>query len=188
MVGAVLTQNTSWRNVEKAIDNLQKRRLLSPGKILKARDLARYIRSSGFHSLKAERLKELCRYLTRGGVFDPEYLKSKSTGKLRTELLDIKGIGPETADSILLYALDKPVFVVDNYTKRIMSRYGIISFDEPYEQIREKVSANFPRSTAKLKQFHAVIVETGKIFCKKTKPLCGECPLKCFCGQIIGTN
>ncbi len=185
MVGAVLTQNTSWKNVEKAILDLKRRNMLSPLKILRERELHRYIRPAGFHFLKAERLRNLCRYLMSSGRFDLVSLQKRSAGDIRTELLAVKGIGPETADCILLYALRKPVFVVDNYTRRIMSRYGIISFDESYDAVQEKVCAGFPRSIFKLIQFHAVLVETGKNFCAKTKPLCGQCPLGRLCQRLI---
>ncbi|NQT33378.1 MAG: hypothetical protein HQ594_06890 [Candidatus Omnitrophica bacterium] len=179
MIGAILTQNTSWKNVEKAIDVLKRKKALSPSKIAnmdKGR-LARYIRSSGYHRLKADRLKEISLFITRecGGKLDK--LKKEGLENLREKLLEVKGVGPETADSILVYALGKPVFVVDAYTRRIFSRHGLIGHDAAYDEIQSFVHKNFPRSIRKLNQFHALLVEAAKNFCKKKDPLCRECPL-----------
>jgi endonuclease-3 related protein len=180
IVGAVLTQNTSWRNVEKAITGLKKERLLDPRKIEKTNSgrLSRIIRPSGYHRIKAARLKAVSRFLADECGSALSKLKKKDRKKLREKLLGVNGIGPETADSILLYALDKPVFVVDAYTKRIFSRHGLIKENESYDKVQAIVHENFPRSLKKLNQFHACLVEAGKRFCRKKKALCGECPLK----------
>jgi len=177
MVGAVLTQNTSWGNVEKAIAALKKRNIMSPGKIFKENKLPEIIRPAGFHYLKSKRLKALCRYLINKGGRNFELLKKKTIKRLRRELLEINGIGHETADCIILYALEKPVFVVDSYTKRIMSRHGIIGSKDPYLVVQEEISSNFSIKLRELKQYHAIIVETAKRFCKKNNPLCDKCPL-----------
>ena len=179
IVGAVLTQNTAWKNVEKAIARLKKERLLHPEKIEKINKdrLSRSIRSSGYHRLKAARLKAISHFLLKECGVKLSKLKKRGEGELREKLLSVNGIGPETADSILLYAFDKPVFVVDAYTKRIFSRHGLVGEDAAYDKVQSIVRENFPRDVKKLNQFHACLVETGKRFCKKKKGLCRECPL-----------
>ena len=179
IVGAVLTQNTAWCNVEKAIKNLKREKVLTPAKIaeMNAARLSRLIRSSGYHRLKAQRLKEISRFIVReckGKLFR---LKSKDITTLREKLLAVKGIGPETADSILIYALEKPVFVVDAYTKRIFSRHALIAEGASYDEVQSLVHGSFPKKRRALNQYHALLVETGKRFCKKSTPLCKECPL-----------
>ena len=180
IVGAILTQNTSWSNVEKAISKMKRENLLSPRGILKARTsrLAGAIRPAGYFMVKAGRLKEVSRFVMAecGGRLGR--LKKSSTSALRNKLLAVKGVGPETADSILVYALGKPVFVVDAYTRRVFSRHGIIPEKAAYSEIQALVHGNFPRDQRKLNQFHALLVETGKRYCRKKGPLCEECPLK----------
>ncbi|MFH1837012.1 MAG: hypothetical protein ABH862_02700 [Candidatus Omnitrophota bacterium] len=179
MVGAVLTQNTSWKNVEKAIDSLKRKRLMDPFKIKRTElvKLSETIRSSGFHRIKAERLKSISEFLIKESSGDAAGLKKKKTHKLREMLLEVNGVGPETADSILLYALGKPVFVVDAYTKRIFGRHGLIKDGASYDDVQCLVHKEFPRKIKKMNQFHALLVETAKNFCKKNDPMCGKCPL-----------
>jgi len=180
IVGAVLTQNTAWRNVEKAIAGLKKGGLMDPAKIVRVTRgrLSALIRPSGYHRLKAERLKETCRFLIDECSGNIKKMKKRRTRELREKLLNVRGIGPETADSILLYALEKPVFVVDAYTRRIFTRHGIItSEDMPYDLLQTLVHNNFPASVKKLNQFHATLVETAKQFCRKKRANCKECPL-----------
>jgi endonuclease-3 related protein len=179
MVGAILTQNTSWGNVEKAILGLRAHRLLSPKKmhsVPKAR-LSRIIKPSGYFRIKADRVKELTRFIMEKNGGDLIKMKKMDPCRLRAELLEVKGIGNETADAILLYALDMPFFVVDAYTKRIFSRHGLISVDASYADVQSLVHDNFPKDIRKYNQFHALIVETGKRYCKKRVALCEECPL-----------
>jgi len=179
IVGAILTQNTAWTNVEKAIRNLRSERLLAPAKIERVNTgrLARLIRPAGYYRVKAERLKEISRFIMRECNGQLRRLKSRDAGKLREKLLAVKGVGPETADSILIYALGKPVFVVDAYTKRIFSRHGLTREDASYGEVQALVHRWFPRDRKALNQFHALLVETAKRFCRKKTGLCSECPL-----------
>jgi endonuclease-3 related protein len=179
VVGAILTQNTAWSNVEKAIDRLRLKRLLSPAKIVSMRTsrLACLIRPAGYYRIKARRLKEISRFIISECRGELRKLRKADTGKLRRKFLAVKGVGPETADSILLYALKKPVFVVDAYTKRIFSRHGLTSEDASYDEVRSFVHSYFPQDERALNQFHALLVETAKGFCKKRKPVCEKCPL-----------
>ena len=166
VVGAILTQNTSWENVDKVIKLMNEKRLLNRDAIRKIPlgRLAKIIKSSGYYNQKARKLKEFAKY--NGGVE-------------RGSMLKIWGIGRETADSILLYAYNKPYFVVDAYTKRIFSRLGLIETDD-YEDIREFFEKSLPRDLKVYKEFHALIVKLAKKYCKK-KPLCKECPLLKIC-------
>ncbi len=170
MVGAILTQNTAWPNVERAIKNLKKEKLLSPRKIndVSLRKLGSVIKPSGFYNEKAKKLKNFVKFLLKHG-----------TANIRREdLLGVKGIGPETADSILLYALGKPVFVVDAYTRRVFARHKLIPEDASYEQIQAFFMKNLSNSTRLFNEYHALIVKVGKNYCRKNKPLCEICPLK----------
>ncbi|MEA3488755.1 MAG: endonuclease III domain-containing protein [Candidatus Omnitrophota bacterium] len=180
VVGAVLTQNTAWSNVEKAIKRLKKKGLMRPDKIAKIRisDLAPVIRPTGYYRVKSGRLQEISRFIMAecGGRLSE--LKKKGTEDLRGKLLAVKGVGPETADSILLYALGKPVFVVDAYTKRIFFRHGLVPENAPYDEVQLFACEGFPADVEALNQFHALLVETGKRYCKKKDPLCKECPLR----------
>ncbi|MFC1570765.1 endonuclease III domain-containing protein [Candidatus Omnitrophota bacterium] len=181
IIGAVLTQNTSWSNVEKAIGELNKKKLLTPKKImaLNSKRLAGLIRSSGYHRVKAERLKEVSRFVLDECGGRLKKLGKEDTSSLREKLLRVKGIGPETADSILVYALGKPVFVVDAYTKRIFSRHNIVIENASYDEVQTLVENAMDPDTGTMNQFHALLVETAKRFCRKRAPLCGECPLGC---------
>ncbi len=180
IAGAILTQNTSWLNVEKAIASLKKEGLLTPHKVLGSdkRLLERSIRPAGYFHVKAERLKNVSRFLVAKKKALAKGFGGVNTASLREELLSVNGIGPETADSILLYAFKRPVFVVDAYAKRIFARHGLIKGEASYDSVQELVHDNFPMEQKPLNQFHALIVEAGKIFCRKTGPKCGTCPLK----------
>ncbi len=179
MMGAILTQNTSWRNVEKAIQCLKGKGVLNPGGVrqLKKSTLASMIRSSGTFRIKADRVKAFVDFLWE--EYDGKIARMKKEGLsgLRERLLDMRGIGPETADSILLYGLEKPVFVVDAYTKRILSRHGMISEKASYDQIQGLFMDHLPHDEKLFNEYHALIVHVAKTRCKKT-PKCGICPLK----------
>jgi len=186
MVGAILTQNTAWSNVEKAIANLRREGLLSQKKIsqIKTRKLAALIRPSGFYNEKAKKLKELVRFLAGFCGSNLRKLRQHDTAYLRKEFLRVHGIGPETADSILLYALGKASFVVDAYTKRICMRHKLIPEHATYHQIQEFFTDNLLKDAKIFNEYHALIVETGKNYCKKNKPLCKICPLRLVkCGK-----
>jgi endonuclease-3 related protein len=183
-VGAILTQNTAWKNVEKAIENLKKQNLLSPEKLLRVdtSKLKELIRPAGFYNQKTERLKLFSSFVVKnGGISGLRKLRKE---QLRKMLLETKGIGRETADSILLYALEKPAFVVDTYTKRLLFRLGILKKeDESYEKVKSFFENEIPAKDTNVpiyKEFHALIVEHSKTHCKK-KPDCKGCPLKSFC-------
>ncbi|GAB4509728.1 MAG: endonuclease III domain-containing protein [Sulfuricaulis sp.] len=184
MVGAVLTQNTAWTNVERAIFNLKKARVLSPEAIVKAhpRRLAAWLRPSGYFNIKAKRLKALCRWLIeQGGI---SRLAKLATPDLRHALLSVHGVGPETADDILLYAFNRPVFVIDTYTRRIFARLGLITGDEHYEALRSLFESEFEYSAPLFNEYHALIVIHGKDVCKK-RPLCGNCCLIGACPSVM---
>lgn len=179
IVGAILTQNTSWRNVEKAIQGLKREGLLSIGKLAETdlKVLGRVIRSSGYYRVKARRLRNSAQFIMsryRGSI---ARMRRADTALLRRELLSVNGIGNETADSILLYALGKPVFVVDAYTRRIFSRHGYIAEDASYEELQRLFAEGVPADTKRYNEYHALIVKLGNDLCKKSAPRCGECPL-----------
>ncbi len=184
MVGAVLTQNTNWTNVSKAIDNLKKENLLSFEKLheLEVEMLAEKIRPAGYFNLKAKRLKNLLDFIDKEYDGSLEEMFAEDTFSLREKILTVKGVGPETADSILLYAGQKPVFVVDTYTHRIFSRHSIIAEEEGYYEIQEYFAMSLPEDVQLFNEYHALIVQLGKEFCKKSKPLCSQCPLNEFDG------
>lgn len=179
IVGAILTQNTNWDNVAKAIHNLKTAGMLCPVKLNAAdeQEIAGLIRPSGYYNVKARRLRNFLKFLFEEFGGDVDAMFSAGTERLRGMLLKVNGIGEETADSILLYAGDMPVFVVDAYTRRIMKMHGVLEGDPPYSEIQTLITANIPPKTRLYNQFHALIVQTGKDFCRK-KPLCGQCPLK----------
>lgn len=181
IVGAILTQNTAWGNVEKAIGNLKRKRLLTPRKLhnLDARVLAALIRPSGYYNIKTKRLKAFLKFLFKEYNGSLKLMFSRKLRDLRKELLGVYGIGPETADSILLYAANKPIFVVDAYTKRIFSRYNLISPSATYDDAQWFFMKNLPRRVRLFNEYHALIVELGKNICK-TKPRCGICPLTAY--------
>jgi len=185
MVGAVLTQNTNWSNVEKAIKNLKNAQALTPERInnLTHEELAQLIRPAGYFNIKAKRLKNFIRWFCSDYNASIESLRELSVDRLREELLSINGIGRETADSIILYALEKLTFVVDTYTYRILLRHGCIDSDSDYERTKEYCQANLPDDIAVYNELHALIVRTGKIHCKP-RPACLECPLARFSHDV----
>ncbi len=184
MVGAVLTQNTAWINVEKAIVNLKSADALSVRGILALPDaaLAERIRPAGYFNVKTRRLKALCGFLEAQGVADqPERLgRLAPLPELRQRLLAVHGVGEETADSILLYALGLPSFVVDAYTRRIFGRLGMLAGGEGYGQIQRAFEVHVPREAPLYNEYHALIVQLGKAICRP-RPRCGECPLAGVC-------
>ena len=179
MTGAILTQNTSWTNVEKAIANLKSAGCLSPEALhrIELSKLAELIRPAGYYNIKAKRLKNFLDWLFDSYDGSLANLESVATGRLREELLTVTGIGRETADSILLYALGRPVFVVDAYTARIAVRHGLIEPDADYEQLRELFESNLPQDTKLFNEYHALLVRAGKDFCRP-KARCPGCPLE----------
>ena len=178
IAGAVLTQNTNWSNVRKALKRMERAGFLSPRAVAEAgsKQLEEAVRPSGFYRQKAERLKMLSQFIESFGSFG-EFRKSVT----REELLSLKGIGPETADSILLYALGRRVFVIDAYTRRIFSRLGFRQWDS-YEEWRKFFENEVLEDTGLYMQYHALIVEHAKMFCRK-KPLCSSCPLADACAR-----
>ena len=178
MMGAILTQNTSWRNVEKAIQKLKEKRALSPGGIrrLKKSQLASLIRSSGYYRIKADRLKSFVDFLFEEYGGNLRRMQRGKLEELREKLLGVRGIGPETADSILLYGVKKPIFVVDAYTKRILSRHGIIPEKASYEEVQKLFMDHLSSNEKLFNEYHALLVHLGKTLCKKT-PKCDLCPI-----------
>ena len=182
IVGAILTQNTAWSNVERAIANLRRERLLTPLALERVhrRRLEGLIRSSGYFRQKARKLKEFVRFLKveyRGSL---KRMFRTPTEELRERLLAVHGIGPETADSILLYAGEHRVFVVDAYTKRILARHGLASEKASYQEVRALFETSLPADTALYNEFHGLIVNVGKNWCRTKNPRCEECPLQPF--------
>ena len=177
-VGAILTQNTAWTNVEKAIKRLKEAHSLNVAALARMSHsrLAPLIKSAGYFNVKARRLKNFLSFLQGryGGSLRKMFTQKPS--RLREELLSVNGIGPETADSILLYAGEKPVFVIDAYTKRILSRHGILPYEESYDEFQELFMRQLPRSVTLYNQYHGMFVNIGKDFCRK-RPLCASCPL-----------
>lgn len=178
MVGAILTQNTSWKNVEKAIQNLKQKGVLTLEGIhhLKKSQLANLIQSSGYYRVKADRLKSFVHFIFNKYNGELERMKGVPTDELRKMLLQVKGIGPETADSILLYGLNRPIFVVDAYTRRILSRHRIISEKASYDEIQKLFMDHLPHEEKLFNEYHALIVHLGKNLCKKI-PKCDQCVL-----------
>jgi len=179
MVGTILTQNTSWKNVEKAIQKLKQRGVLNIDGIrqLRKSQLALLIRSSGYYRIKAERLKSFVEFLFKEYGGDLERMGEERLEGLRGKLLQVKGIGPETADSILLYGLGKPIFVVDAYTQRILSRQGIISEKALYGEVQKLFMDYLPHDETLFNEYHALLVHLGKTVCKKI-PKCDICQIK----------
>jgi len=177
--GAILTQNTSWKNAEKAIIELNRRRLIDIDRMLEihADKLALAIKSSGYFNQKAKKLKNVAALLKKHPLKELERLEIK---KLRLLLLSVEGIGPETADSIILYALRKPVFVVDTYTKRIFSRVGLIDKKRDYDDVQRFFHSKLKKDEKLFNEYHALIVEHAKRYCRK-EPLCKNCIVNSFC-------
>jgi len=179
-VGAVLTQNTAWTNVERAIANLKQEGLLTSEAMLSCTPdrLETALIPSGYFRVKTARVRGFCAYLTERYGGSMERMAATPLDVLRPELLRVYGIGPETADDILLYACAKPVFVVDAYTRRILGRHGLIPFDIPYEALRAWLEKQLPRDLYVYKEYHGLLVYVGKDFCRRT-PRCAACPLQC---------
>jgi endonuclease-3 related protein len=178
-VGAILTQNTNWYNVEKAIKNLKDAKALSAKALheLPTQKLSLLIRPAGYFNIKAKRIKAFIDFIMDNYNGSMKRMKKEDLGSLRKKLLDIHGIGNETADSILLYALNKPVFVIDVYTKRILSRHNIMDYNAPYEEYQNLFHKEIDENIQLFNEYHALFVRLGKDYCKP-KPLCERCPLK----------
>jgi len=179
MIGAILTQNTNWKNVEQAIANLKDERVLTPQKMrqLSLKKIAKLITPAGFFNIKAKRIKEFLNYLFDNYAGSIKKMLAKDVLILRQELLLVNGIGPETADSILLYALNKPVFVVDAYTKRVLSRHKLIKADALYQDVQNIFMKNLNNDVKLFNEYHALLVKLAKIYCLKSNPKCESCPL-----------
>ena len=184
-VGAVLTQNAAWSNVEKAIARLKAAGLMSLPALLDTthEQLAETIRPSGYYNIKAKRLRNLCLFLDRAGGL--EAFADWSLDDQRAALLGVNGVGPETADDILLYALDQPVFVIDTYTRRLLRRYGLARGDEDYERLRALFEQAIEQDVYLYQQYHALIVMHAKETCRKS-PQCARCALTHDCpGAVV---
>ncbi len=179
MVGAVLTQNTNWLGVERAITNLKRSGLLAVDRLhgVATDKLARIIRPSGYFNLKARRLKNLIALVVEDYSSDLEAMGWEDTYKLRKALLAVKGVGPETADSILLYAFSRPVFVIDSYTRRVLSRHGLVEPTVDYTELQALFLQDLPLDASMFNEYHALLVNVGKSHCKR-RPICQGCPLE----------
>jgi len=178
-VGAILTQNTNWANVEKAMENLKSNMALNAKSIyeMKPDRLASLIKPAGYFNVKAKRLKAFMHFMVNDYHGSMKRMRNEEMNTLRTKLLNVHGIGPETADSILLYALDKPVFVIDAYTKRALSRHNIMRHDDSYEGIQHLFYSTLKRNSELFNEYHALFVRLGKTYCK-VEPMCNGCPLE----------
>lgn len=183
IVGAILTQNTAWTNVEKAIAHLRAAGALTPAGLLALTtdEIARLIRPAGYFNTKARKLRAFGEFLAREHAGDLDRLFALDTAALRATLLGIYGIGPETADSILLYAAGRPVFVVDAYTRRVFSRLGLVSDTVAYHDLQALFSGHLPPDVALFNEYHALIVRHGKGRCTRRRPGCVSCPLDTTC-------
>lgn len=183
IIGAILTQNTNWKNVEKALYNLSKNNLIDVKKInnIKKEKLAGLIRPSGYYNQKAKKLKVFSDFLIKNYNGNLDLFFKNNLRKLREELLSINGIGPETADSIILYAAEKPIFVIDAYTKRIYSRIFNLKKEIKYQELQEIFESNLKKDAKLFNEYHALLVELGKNHCKARNPLCTECPINKLC-------
>jgi endonuclease-3 related protein len=179
IIGAVLTQNTSWKNVEKAIDSLKRRNVLDINSLYKMdrEILAFIIKPSGFYNIKSKRLKNIINVIYTQYEANILNLNNIDMWYVRDKLLEINGIGRETADSIILYALNKPIFVVDVYTKRFLKNHKLYNEESDYDAVQRFFMKNLPHDTYLFNEFHALIVYLCQNFCKKV-PLCSKCPLK----------
>ena len=189
VVGAVLTQQTSWNNVAKAIAALKSARKMSLNSIcsIKTEELEKLIRPSGYYRQKSKRLKTLCLYIKRKHSTLEAFLLQEK-GALREELLSISGIGKETADSIILYAAGKPIFVIDAYTRRILSRVFSMQEDMDYDSLQAMFHERIPPSERLYNDMHAQFVEIGKNYCRKSEPICRACPLGKMCVYARGAK
>jgi len=183
-VGAILTQNTNWGNVEKAIYNLKKQNALAVKTIhdMPVQKLAELIKPAGYFNVKAKRLKNFIHFLMNKYHGSMKRIGDEDMQVIRKNLLDVNGIGPETADSIILYALGKPVFVIDAYTKRVLSRHGIMEDEKSYDKFQELFHSSLERDVKLYNQYHALFVKVGKVYCRRQRPLCDNCPLQALPG------
>ncbi len=186
LVGAVLTQNTNWGNVEKALAVLRERGLLTYEalSLLSVDEIAPLIRPSGYYNLKAARLRNLLTLIEEEYEGDFSLFQQADLYTLRQQLLSVKGVGPETADSILLYACHKPSFVVDAYTHRIFSRHNLVPEECDYHSLQESFTSSLDEDVALYNEYHALIVQVAKDFCKKKEPQCAGCPLEQMLGDF----
>ncbi len=180
-IGAILTQNTAWTNVELAIANLKRERLMTPQALHRVSTprLADVIRPSGTFNIKAERLKSFVRFLVERYLGDLKRMFKEPVEVLRPKLLSVKGIGPETADSILLYAGDNPIFVIDAYTRRVLGRHRLIPHRATYDRLQRFFMDHLLPKTEIYNEYHALLVKVGKEHCKR-KPVCAGCPLEVY--------
>lgn len=178
IVGAILTQGTAWSNVEKSVRALREKKALVPERLysMKSNVLSKTIRSSGFFNVKTRRLRNFVSYLFDRWDGDLHRMFQTPAPFLRREFLTISGLGKETVDSILLYAGNKPTFVVDAYTRRIFSRHGVFREDEEYDDIQNYFLRSLPPKSRLFNEYHALLVEVGKKYCRPS-PLCQKCPL-----------
>lgn len=183
MVGAILTQNTTWQNAEKALTNLKRENVLEPERLreIETAQLALLIRSAGFTSSKPKRLKTLVEFLFREYDGDPLKLRGGDLEAERAQLLALDGIGPETADAILLYAAEQPIFVIDSYTRRILARLGWVSEKISYDALQKLFMEHLPHDAALFNEFHALLDIHAKYICTKRAPRCRECALEKMC-------
>jgi endonuclease-3 related protein len=179
MVGAVLTQNTNWQGVEKAIANLKRVNLLDPHKLkaIPTEELSRLIKPAGYFNLKARRLKNLIGMVVEAYGGDLAAMGQTETAQLRQELLLVNGVGPETADSILLYAFHRPIFVVDTYTYRVTNRHALVEEEVNYQALQDFFMQHLPLDVDMFNEYHALLVKVGKLHCKR-KARCEGCPLE----------
>lgn len=181
-IGAILTQNTSWKNVEKALENLHKNKLIDLKKLASVdeKKLANLVKCSGYYRQKAKKLKIFAKHVLKFSSLK-NFFEQKN---LRDELLSLWGIGPETADSIILYSAEKPIFVIDAYTKRIMSRLGVCRADVDYNELQDYFHKRLPHDEKLFNEYHALFVELAKRNCKKM-PDCSSCPIKKSCQKVL---
>jgi endonuclease-3 related protein len=179
MVGAVLTQNTNWQGVEKAIANLKRVNLLDPHKLkaIPTEELSRLIKPAGYFNLKARRLKNLIGMVVEAYGGDLAAMGQTETAQLRQELFLVNGVGPETADSILLYAFHRPIFVVDTYTYRVTNRHALVEEEVNYQALQDFFMQHLPLDVDMFNEYHALLVKVGKLHCKR-KARCEGCPLE----------
>ena len=188
MLGAILTQAVSWKNVERAIANIKERDLLDLAKLktVDQEELAELIKPALYHRQKARKIKELINFIVTNYEGNLDSMFKEPLGTLRDQLLQVWGIGPETADSILLYAGGKRVFVVDAYTRRVFYRLGLVEEDITYAELQQLMETHLPPQIAIYNDYHAQIVALGANYCKKTKPICNKCPIAAWCAKLPG--
>jgi endonuclease-3 related protein len=186
MMGAILTQSAAWRNVEKAITNLKQAKALSPEALrqILLSELATLLHPCGYYNAKAQKLKSLAHWLGNAYADDLNKLFATDTYFLRQELLSVPGIGQETADSIILYAASKPIFVIDAYTRRIIDRIGLASENNDYSTYQALFMDNLPADTQLFNEYHALLVRLAKDVCR-SRPLCPQCCLNSICQHFV---